>query len=216
MTEVQAKICGIRNEAAAQAAVEGGAAFVGFIFYPPSPRALEPKDAARIAAGLPGSLGKVAVTVNADDEMLGTLLKTYPFDLLQLHGKESPARVAEVRKRFGRPVMKAVPVAAAEDLDAVAPYLEAADRLLFDAKPPKDMKGALPGGNALSFDWSLLAGRTWPLPWFLSGGLDAGNLAEALRTTGARAVDVSSGVEDKPGRKNPEKIAGFLETLARL
>ena len=148
--------------------------------------------------------------MNADDETLGALLKAYPFDLLQLHGKESPARVAEVRKRFGRPVMKAIPVAGAEDLAAAGPYLEAADRLLFDAKPPKDMKGALPGGNALSFDWTLLAGRSWPKPWFLSGGLDAGNLAEAVRITGARAVDVSSGVEDKPGRKSPEKIADFL------
>ncbi len=154
--------------------------------------------------------------MNADDEALGRLLRAYPFDLLQLHGKESPARVAEVRKRFGRPVMKAIPVAEAEDLATVRPYLEVADRLLFDAKPPKDMKGALPGGNALSFDWTLLAGRSWPLPWFLSGGLDAGNLAEALRITGARAVDVSSGVEDKPGRKSPAKIATFLETLARL
>lgn len=216
MREVQAKICGIRTVEAGRAAVTGGAAYIGFIFYPPSPRAIEPKEAARIAAGLPESLGKVAVTVNADDEALGALLEVYPFDLLQLHGKESPARVAEVRKRFGRPVMKAIPVAGAEDLAAVRPYLEAADRLLFDAKPPKDTKGALPGGNALSFDWSLLAGRTWPLPWFLSGGLDSGNLAEAVRVTGARAVDVSSGVEDKPGRKNPAKITSFLETLARL
>ena len=215
MTAVEAKICGIRDEQAARAAVTGGAAFVGFIFFPPSPRAVTPEAAARIAAGLPAGLGKVAVTVDADDETLGAILGAYDFDLLQLHGKESPARVAGVRKRFGRPVMKAIPVAAAEDLDRVRDYLPVADRLLFDAKPPKDMKGALPGGNALSFDWTLLAGRDWPKPWFLSGGLDAGNLAEALRVTRAPAVDVSSGVEDKPGRKNPEKIAAFLETLIR-
>ncbi|MDJ0980125.1 MAG: phosphoribosylanthranilate isomerase [Kiloniellales bacterium] len=211
---VEAKICGIRNDAAARAAVEGGAAFIGFIFYPPSPRSVAPEVAARIAAGLPSGLGKVAVTVDADDAALGAILKAYDFDLLQLHGKESPARVAEVRERFGRPVMKAIPVAGAEDLGRVRDYLPVVDRLLFDAKPPKDMKGALPGGNALSFDWTLLAGKDWPKPWFLSGGLDAGNLAEALRVTRAPAVDVSSGVEDKPGRKNPDKIAAFLQVLS--
>ena len=211
---VEAKICGIREDAAARAAVEGGAAFIGFIFYPPSPRAVAPEVAARIAAGLPSGLGKVAVTVDADDAALGAILKAYDFDLLQLHGKESPARVAEVRERFGRPVMKAIPVAGAEDLGRVRDYLPVVDRLLFDAKPPKDMKGALPGGNAMSFDWTLLAGKDWPKPWFLSGGLDAGNLAEALRVTRAPAVDVSSGVEDKPGRKNPDKIAAFLQVLS--
>ncbi len=149
-----------------------------------------------------------------NDAALGAILKAYDFDLLQLHGKESPARVAEVRERFGRPVMKAIPVAGAEDLGRVRDYLPVVDRLLFDAKPPKDMKGALPGGNALSFDWTLLAGKDWPKPWFLSGGLDAGNLAEALRITRAPAVDVSSGVEDKPGRKNPDKIAAFLQVLS--
>ncbi len=213
---VEAKICGVRDDAAARAAVEGGAAFVGFIFYPPSPRAVAPEVAARIAAGLPQGLGKVAVTVDADDAALGAILGAYDFDLLQLHGKESPARVAEVRKRFGRPVMKAIPVAGAEDLGRVRDYLPMVDRLLFDAKPPKDMKGALPGGNALSFDWTLLAGKDWPKPWFLSGGLDAGNLAEALRITRAPAVDVSSGVEDKPGRKNPGKIAAFLQALSAV
>lgn len=213
---VEAKICGIRDDAAARAAVEGGAAFVGFIFYPPSPRAVSPEAAARIAAGLPAGLGKVAVTVDADDAALGAILKAYDFDLLQLHGRESPARVAEVRKRFDRPVMKAIPVAGAEDLGRVGDYLPVVDRLLFDAKPPKDMKGALPGGNALSFDWTLLAGKDWPKPWFLSGGLDPGNVTEALRITRARAVDVSSGVEDKPGRKNPEKIAAFLQALAAV
>ncbi len=213
---VEAKICGIRSEPAARAAVEGGAAFVGFIFYPPSPRAVSPEAAAQIAAGLPAGLGKVAVTVDAEDAALGAILKAYDFDLLQLHGKESPARVAEVRKRFGRPVMKAIPIAGAEDLGRARDYLPVVDRLLFDAKPPKDMKGALPGGNALSFDWTLLAGKDWPKPWFLSGGLDAGNLAEALRFTRAPAVDVSSGVEDKPGRKNPKKIAAFLEALSAV
>ena len=211
---IEAKICGIRTVEAARAAVAGGAAFVGFVFYPPSPRAATPEGAARIAADLPPGLGKVAVTVDADDEALGAILKAYDFDLLQLHGKESPARVAEVRRRFGRPVMKAIPVAGAEDLGRAGDYLPVADRLLFDAKPPQDMKGALPGGNALSFDWTLLAGGDWPKPWFLSGGLDAGNLAEALRVTRAPAVDVSSGVEDKPGRKSPEKIAAFLQALA--
>ena len=136
--------------------------------------------------------------------------------MLQLHGDETPRRVKDIRRRFGLPVMKAVKLASATDVAAADAYIAVADRLLFDAKPPPEMKGALPGGNAISFEWSLIAGRSWALPWLLSGGLHAGNLAAAIAATGATAVDLSSGVEDSPGRKNPEKIAAFLRLAATL
>lgn len=210
---VAVKICGINAADALAAAREGGAAFVGFIFYPPSPRAVTPEEAGRLAAGK-GGMQAVAVTVDADDATLAGIVEAAPIDLLQLHGAESPERVAAVRERFRLPVMKAVKVAGPADLDAAQPYLDAADRLLFDAKPPKDARGMLPGGNALAFDWQLLAGRDWPRPWMLSGGLNAGNLAEAVAASGARAVDVSSGVEVEPGRKDPGRISALLE-LAR-
>lgn len=207
---VAVKICGINAPAALRAAAEGGADYVGFVFYPPSPRAVTPAAAAELAAAAPPGLRKVALVVDAEDARLGEILAAVPLDLLQLHGRESAARAAEIRARFGVPVMKAVRIAGAEDLAAAAAYAPVVDRLLFDAKPPKDMKGALPGGNALAFDWQLLAGRSWPVPWMLSGGLKADNVAEALRISGATAVDVSSGVEDRPGVKNPDRIRAFI------
>ncbi len=213
---VEAKICGVNSVQAATAAAQGGADYIGLVFYPPSPRAVSPKQAHAIAAGLPARVRKVALLVDAEDELIGAVRAAVPLDLLQLHGGESPQRVAQIKARFALPVMKAIKVANAADLAGARAYLKVADRLLFDAKPPKDMKGALPGGNALSFDWNLLAGQTWPLPWMLSGGLDPANLATAVRVTGARAVDVSSGVEDKPGFKNPAKIRAFLAAAKAL
>jgi len=207
---IEVKICGINAPIALAAAAESGADYVGFVFYPPSPRAISPATAAALAAAAPAGLRKVALVVDADDARLQEILDTAPIDLLQLHGSESVARVAAIRAGFGVPVMKVLRVASAEDVAAAAAYEPVADRLLFDAKPPRDMKGALPGGNALVFDWQLLAGRTWSLPWMLSGGLNADNVAEALRISGARAVDVSSGVEDRPGVKNPDKIRAFI------
>lgn len=207
---VEVKICGVNAPAALAAAAEGGADYVGFVFYPPSPRSIAPATAAALAAAAPARLRKVALTVDADDARLKEILEAAPIDLLQLHGGESVSRVAEIRARFGVPVMKVLKVAGAEDVAAAAAYEPVADRLLFDAKPPRDMKGALPGGNALIFDWQLLAGRTWARPWMLSGGLDADNVAEALRISGASAVDVSSGVEDRPGVKNSDKIRAFI------
>jgi phosphoribosylanthranilate isomerase len=144
------------------------------------------------------------------------VLRAAPLDLLQLHGSETPARVAEIRARHGIPVMKAISVAGPADVAGAAAYEEAADWLMFDAKPPKTMSNALPGGNALAFDWRLLAGRHCKLPWMLAGGLDSSNLAEAARITGTGYVDVSSGVEDAPGRKNAAKIADFLATARNL
>ncbi|HEY5598477.1 MAG TPA: phosphoribosylanthranilate isomerase [Kiloniellales bacterium] len=213
---IQAKICGLNSRPALAAAVDGGAAFVGLIFYPPSPRHVGIEQAAALAAAVPAGVTKVGLLVDADDALIAGIVRRVPLDMLQLHGHETPARVAEIRGRFGRPVMKAIRIAGADDVATAQAYCGAADRLLFDAKPPQGMSGALPGGNAVSFDWQLLAGRRWPLPWMLSGGLNAGNVAEAVRTAGAPAVDVSSGVEDKPGVKNPEKIRAFLKAARAL
>jgi phosphoribosylanthranilate isomerase len=207
---IEVKICGVNAPAALAAAIAGGADYVGFVFYPRSPRYVTPQAAHGLAAQAPARLTKVGLAVDLDDAELAAILAAVPLDMLQLHGGESPARVAQIKARFGLPVMKAVKIAGAEDLAAAETYFRVADRLLFDAKPPKEMTGALPGGNALAFDWQLLAGKTWPLPWMLSGGLDADNLAEAIATSGARALDVSSGVEDRPGLKNPDKIRAFL------
>ena len=213
MTE--AKICGVNSPAAAVAAAAGGAAFIGLVFYPPSPRAVTADRAAELAALVPERVGRVGLFVDPDDATLRAVLTQVPLTMLQLHGRETPERVKDVKERFGLPVMKAIGIAAPRDLDAAAPYLPVADWLLFDAKPPQD-PGALPGGNARPFDWRILAGRSWPIPWMLSGGLTAATLTEAVRLTGARVVDVSSGVEDRPGVKSPDRIRAFLETSARL
>ncbi len=213
---IEAKICGINSAAAAAAVVEGGADYIGLNFYPPSPRALTPKQAHAIAAQMPARIKRVALLVDAEDSAIRDIRDAVPLDLLQLHGSESPERVAEIKARFALPVMKAIKVAGPDDVAEARAYLKIADRLLFDAKPPKDMKNALPGGNALSFDWDLLAGQSWPIPWMLSGGLEAANLAEAVRVSRARAVDVSSGVEDRPGVKNPAKILSFLAAAQAL
>jgi phosphoribosylanthranilate isomerase len=213
---VEAKICGINSAAAMEAAVAGGAAFVGLVFYPPSPRAVTADEAAALAHLAPARVVTVGLFVDASDDEIAARLAAVPLDLLQLHGDEAPARVAALRARFGRPVMKAVAIAGPEDVAGAAAYAGVADRLLFDAKPPKVMKDALPGGNALSFDWRLLAGRRWPVPWMLSGGLDTDNVAEAVAISGAAAVDVSSGVEDRPGLKSPAKIARFLAAVRAL
>ena len=213
---VDVKICGISTAEAMTAAIEGGAAFVGLVFYPPSPRAVTPAEAAALAALVPGDIIKTGLLVDADDATIEDVLTGVPLDLLQLHGSETPARVAEVKQRFGLPVMKVVKLRQQGDLEAAAPFLAVADRLLFDAEPPAAMAEALPGGNALAFDWRILSGTTWPLPWMLAGGLTPENLAEAVRISGAPAVDVSSGVEDAPGRKNPQKIKAFLEVAGSL
>jgi phosphoribosylanthranilate isomerase len=213
---VQVKICGISTPEAMTAAVEGGAAFVGLVFYPRSPRAVTPAQAAALAALVPAGVMKTGLLVDAEDATIAAILKEVPLDLLQLHGSESPERVAAVKARFGLPVMKVVKLRQAGDLEAVGPFLAVADRLLFDAKPPAEMTDALPGGNALAFDWTLLSGTTWPLPWMLAGGLTPENVARAVALSGAPAVDVSSGVEDAPGKKNPQKIRAFLAAAQAL
>lgn len=203
------KICGLREAAHVDAAVRGGAAYVGFVFFAKSPRHVALSDAARLAAAVAPGVAKVALTVDADDAALDALLAEVPVDMLQLHGHESPERVGEVRARYGLPVMKAVGVAGEEDLPALEAYGRVADQILVDAKPPKGAD--LPGGNGLAFDWRLIAGRRWPVPWMLAGGLTPDNVSEAIRLTGARQVDVSSGVESAPGVKDSVRIAAFLK-----
>ena len=209
MTRTRVKICGLREAADVEAAVRAGASYVGFVFFPKSPRNLLPADAARLAATVPPGVAKVALTVDADDAALDALLAQVPVDMLQLHGHESPDRVAHVRARFGLPVMKAVGVADEADLPALEAHGRVADQLLVDAKPPNG--AVLPGGNGLAFDWRLIAGRRWPVPWMLAGGLTPENVAEAIRLTGARQVDVSSGVERAPGVKDADRIAAFID-----
>ena len=205
---MRVKICGIRTEAARDAAVAAGAAYLGFVFFPRSPRNIEIAEAAPLAAGVAPGVCKVALTVDADDAALEALLDRVPLDMLQLHGKESPERVAQVRETFGLPVMKAVGIREEADLPAIAEYARVADQLLIDAKAPKD--GPLPGGNGLAFDWRLIAGRRWAVPWMLAGGLTPQNVAEAVRLTGATQLDLSSGVETAPGVKDPALVRAFM------
>jgi phosphoribosylanthranilate isomerase len=210
LTGVLVKICGVNDPVAARTAAESGADMVGFMFYPESPRAVTPDRAAELARVLPAGVVRVAVLVDPDDALLDAVVATGVIDLLQLHGRETPERVAAIRVRTGLPVMKVLSVAEKADVEAATAYDGIADRIMFDARPPKDMAGALPGGNALSFDWRLLDGLTLSVPWILAGGLNAGNVAEAVRLTGAPAVDTSSGVEDRPGVKSPERIRAFV------
>jgi phosphoribosylanthranilate isomerase len=213
---IAAKICGLKTPEAVAAAVAGGASLVGFVFYGRSPRCVDPAIVKQLAAQVPPSVQKVGLLVEESDERIAEILAGCDLDLLQLHGHETPERVAAIRARFGRKVIKAIPVSEAADLDRAASYEAVADYLMFDAKPPKSMAGALPGGNALNFDWTLLAGRRFKLPWFLAGGLTPDNLAEAVRISGAPLVDVSSGVEDRPGEKNVGKIGAFLDVVRQI
>jgi len=213
---VSAKICGLNTPESVAAAVSGGADFIGIVFYPPSPRYVPPEQAADLIRALPSSVTSVGLFVDASDDVISESLESVELDMLQLHGSESPDRVRELGEVFGRKTMKAIKVETAADVEAAKAYDDSADWLLFDAKPPKDMTGALPGGNALAFDWHLLEGRSWEKPWMLSGGLNIGNVVEAISISGATAVDVSSGVEDRPGFKSPSMIANFLNAIKTL
>jgi phosphoribosylanthranilate isomerase len=204
---VRVKVCGLTRPQDMDALVAADAAYAGLVFFPPSPRALTSAQARAIALAAPPGLARVGLFVDAGDDLLAQVLADVPLDLIQLHGHESPGRVAEVRGRFGLPVIKAVGVAGAEDLSALDCHAAVADMLLVDAKPPRGAD--LPGGNGLAFDWRLIAGRRWPVPWLLAGGLTPDNVAEAVRLTGARQVDVSSGVESAPGTKDAGRIAAF-------
>lgn len=215
-TMVEVKICGITDEAAVAAATLHGAAYLGFVFFARSPRHLTPAQAAQLSGDIPAAVRKVGLIVNEKNDGIATILRDFQPDYLQLHGNEPPERVAEIRARFGLPVIKAIAIADRADVAAAQAYESVADILLFDAKPPKAAANALPGGNGQAFDWNLLAGGQWRRPWMLSGGLDAHNIAEAVQISGAKAVDVSSGVESKPGCKDPQKISIFLERASTL
>lgn len=206
---VSAKICGLGQPSDVDACVAAGARYVGLVFFAKSPRHLELSQAQALSVLVPPGIAKVALTVNADNAFLEQLVDQVPLDMLQLHGAETPDRVAEIRDHFKLPVMKAVGLAGPEDLRGLDDYMRVADQILVDAKPPKG-KGALPGGNGFSFDWRLVAGRRWSVPWMLAGGLRPDNVAEAVRLTGAHQVDVSSGVEIAPGVKDAELIHDFV------
>lgn len=211
MSAVKAKICGISTPETMQAALDAGARWVGLVFFPKSPRNVSIATAAELSRMVGTGTRVVGLFVDPTDELLDDVTGQVPLDLIQLHGGETPERVAAIRARFNLPVMKALKVGDAADLDAATAYEPVVDMLLFDAKPPKG--AILPGGNGVAFDWSLLTGRQWQKPWMLSGGLDPANVADAIRATGTKAVDVSSGVEDAPGRKSSDLIRAFLSAV---
>ncbi|MFZ5751687.1 MAG: phosphoribosylanthranilate isomerase [Pseudomonadota bacterium] len=211
---VRVKFCGLRRPEDVAAAVAAGAAYVGLVFFLRSPRHLTIAEARDLALRVPEGIAKVALTVDASDEDLAAILAEVPIDMLQLHGRETTGRVAAVKARFGLPVMKAVGVAGPDDLRNLDLYGQVADQILVDAKPPKD--AALPGGNGLAFDWRLIAQRRWPVPWMLAGGLTPANVAEAIRLTGARQVDVSSGIESAPGVKDAGLMRAFADAARSL
>lgn len=209
-SDIKVKICGVISEESMVAVAEEGAAFVGLNFFAPSPRYVSPARARDLALAAPLGLAKVALVVDADDTTLDAIIAQVPLDMIQLHGHETPQRVSEIRARYGLPVMKAIGIAGAEDLIQIEIYAAVADQILIDAKPPRG--AILPGGNGLTFDWRLLAGRKyWTLPWMLAGGLTAANVAEAVRRTGARQVDVASAVETAPGIKDRALIRAFVK-----
>ncbi len=208
MSSLVVKICGLSTPEALDVALDAGADMVGFVFFPPSPRHLALATARALGRRVRGRAQKVALTVDADDALLDAAVEALQPDLLQPHGREPPARVAALKKRFGLPVMKAIAIKAKADLAAVAAYAAIADRLLFDARAP--LEATRPGGLGMPFDWSLLIHLDPGVPFMLSGGLDAGNVGEAVRITRAPGVDVSSGVERAPGEKDPDKIRAFV------
>ena len=205
------KICGLTTPAQADHAARAGAAYLGFVLFPPSPRAVTVDMLDALTADVPAGVARVVLTVDADDALIDALAGA-PIDMIKLHGRESPARTRDIRARTGLPVMKAIGVREAADLDQIATYAPVADQLLIDAKPPRT--ATRPGGLGVSFDWHLLQGRRWPVPWMLAGGLTPDNVAEAMRVTGARQLDVSSSVESAPGIKDPALVTGFVRATA--
>jgi phosphoribosylanthranilate isomerase len=208
------KICGLTDETAVSAAVDHGADMLGFIFFPPSPRNLAAEQAEALLQNVPSGIDRVGVFVDPDNDFLDRILAKARLDLLQLHGSETPERCRAISVFFGLPIIKAIKVASKADLKTAKDYEDGVDWLMFDAQAPKDAK--LPGGNGVAFDWSLMQGADFKRPWLLSGGLTPDNLPQAIKQSGAKAVDVSSGVESAPGRKDPKKIAAFLAAARQL
>jgi phosphoribosylanthranilate isomerase len=207
------KICGISTASALEATIRGRANHVGFVFFPPSPRAVTPRDAAALAERAAGRIGTVGLFVNANDRELAEAVAAARLGAIQLHGDETPERAAAVRQQFDLPVWKAVPIASAADVAAAARYADAVDLILFDARTPK---GTLPGGMGLAFDWTLLSAWKLPIPWGLAGGLNPDNVADAVRQTRAPLVDTSSGVESAPGVKDEARIAAFCAAVRAI
>ncbi|GHU06205.1 N-(5'-phosphoribosyl)anthranilate isomerase [Alphaproteobacteria bacterium] len=208
---IKVKICGLTDGFSAEAAIRAGADYLGVVFFENSPRKASVEQAQDVFDGTPEDVKRVGLFVDADDSLLDRAIGSVRLDMLQFHGTETPERVERVRLEYGIPVIKAVQVACAADLDAALPYVGVADALLFDAKPP--VGAERPGGHGVAYDWSLLAGRRWPIPWFLAGGLTAENVAGAIRASGAKIVDVSSGVEKTPGVKDAKKIIAFIRAV---
>jgi phosphoribosylanthranilate isomerase len=215
---VGVKVCGLSSKETLDTAVACGALFVGFVFYARSPRVVTPAQAHRLVHDLPPEVQSVGLFVDPDDATIGEALAHAPLRMIQLHGDETPERCRVIRQQFQRPVMKAIRVASSADVEAASRYVDVVDWLLFDAKvvAADPQLAALPGGNGVSFDWKILAGRQWPIPWMLAGGLNAGNIAEAVKVTGAKSLDVSSGVETGPGIKNSAMIREFLRVAGDL
>lgn len=209
MVQIKTKICGITDAENLRVAIEAGAAYVGFVFFPKSPRNIAIADARNLANAVPPGVTKVALLVNPNDLLLKSITLIVPIDMIQLHGNESPERVTEIKALTGLPVMKAIGISISADIKQIQTYGAVADQLLIDAKAHQN--AILPGGNGLSFDWLLIAKLKWPKPWMLAGGLTPQNVALAIEKTGATQVDVSSGVEAAPGQKDPAKIRAFLE-----
>lgn len=201
------KICGLTQPEDVAATVAAGANYIGFNFYPRSPRFVDPDTAIALTTHIPPGVCKVGLVVDMDDVTLTEFMRV-PLDMLQLHGSETPERVTEIKEKFGLPVMKVVGIADKADVAKLDDYMSVADQIMVDAKPPRS--GGLPGGNGLTFDWRLIAGRRWPVPWMLAGGLTPDNVAEAVALTGVKQVDVASGVESAPGVKDPELVTAFV------
>jgi len=214
MAKIRMKFCGLTQVADVMTAARVGAAYVGFVFFPKSPRNVDVEQARDLALEVPVGIAKTALLVDPTDAELDTILTKVPLDMIQLHGAETPERVRDVRVQAGLPVMKAVGIAGGEDVARARDYEAAADQLLLDAKAPKD--AALPGGNGHAFDWSLIAGVEWSVPWMLAGGLNADTVVDAVRQTGARQVDVSSGIEVRPGVKDAARMEDFARAVRRV
>jgi len=216
MMNIDVKICGLSTAQTVRGAIEAGARYVGFVFYPPSPRNISIEKAAELTTIVKDSALKVGVFVNPDDALLHNVLKVVDLDIIQLHGNETVERVLYLRNRFSKKIMKAISIASVGDISRAREYETKVDMLLFDTKAPLEMDGALPGGNGLAFDWNLITGYQWHVPWMLSGGLRETNVDQAIGISGAKIVDVSSGVEEEHGQKDVDKINSFLKAIKAI
>ncbi|MCY4151753.1 MAG: phosphoribosylanthranilate isomerase [Aestuariivita sp.] len=211
---VKVKICGLCSRDDVGAAVAAGASYIGLNFFPSSPRYVSCEQAAELAKDIPKPVTIVGLAVNAGDHALDKIVATVPLDMLQLHGNETPERIHEIKKRYNLPVMKAVGVATAKDLECLPDFFSVSDQILLDTKPPNP--NSIMGGGGKAFDWRLIADQSWPLPWMLAGGLTSTNVTEALRVTGAKQIDLASGVEREPRKKDSDLMLEFIRAVANV